>query len=524
MNAHPRSLAILAAALALTGCTVGPTYHAPHEPIAATFNTGMTIPPTTAPATRPAAPPVIIAQWWQSLGDAQLNTLVERAIQNNLDLKIALTRLQEARATEYVVSGGTLPYLEASGAAGRGTGTNSTKGRVAGPLNAGTNTTGLKEITQVVGFDAGWEIDLWGRFRRELEAAAADTQAAAEARNFVLVTLVADVARAYMDVRSAQLRLAIAQENVATAQQTFDLAQGRFQRGLTNELDVALAQRQLATAQSKVSPLTATITQAQRRVAILLGLPPDALYAELKNTVAIPDPPGQLAVGVPPELLRRRPDIRQAERQLAAETARIGIATADLFPRVAITGGFGLQGQGLGRTPTANSLIWSVGPTAVLPILDFGRIDSMIELEDLRTRELLFNYRRIVLNAVQEVDDAVSNYAAQRDQLSHLDTAIAASQRAVTLATGRYERGLIDFLNVLDAQRQLYDLEDQYTVAHESAVLQFVALYKALGGGWESYQSVPAIRTPLPAILAAGAYVTGHRPPPDMPSEDKQKK
>jgi NodT family efflux transporter outer membrane factor (OMF) lipoprotein len=505
-------LTIVATALALAGCVVGPDYHAPRESLSAGFNTGMvdTV-ATSAPGTQPATRPDV-SHWWQSLGDAELDSLVDRAVQNNIDLKIALTRLQEARATEYVISGGTLPYLEGSGAAARGSGTNSTKGRVTGPLNAATNTTGLKEITQVVGFDAGWEIDLWGRFRRELEAAAADTQAVAEIRNFVFVTLVADVARGYMDMRTAQLRLAIAQANIATAQQTFDLAQGRFQRGLTNELDVALARRQLAIAQSKVAPLTATIGQAQRRVAVLLGLQPDALYEELQATRNIPEPPDQLTVGVPADLLRRRPDIRQAERQLAAETARIGVATADLFPRVAITAGFGLQGQGLGRTPTSDSLIWSAGPAAIVPILDFGRIDSMIHLEDMRTQSLLLNYRRVVLNAVQEVDDAVSNYAAQRDQLLHLSTAIDASQRAVTLAMGRYERGLIDFLNVLDAQRQLYDLEDQYTIANEASVLQFVALYKALGGGWESYQSVPPLRTPLPAIIAAGAYALGAYP------------
>ena len=505
-----RWLAVLAAVGALGGCAVGPNYRLPMVALAPDFDIGTTMPAVPTPATQPTTRPVDAAVWWNSLDDPELNSLVQRAIQNNFDLKIALARLQEARATEYVVRGGTLPYLEGSGGAGRGSGTNSTKGRVAPPLNAGTNTTGLKEITQVVGFDAGWELDFWGRFQRELEAAAADTQAAAEARNYVLVTLIADVVRTYMDVRTTHLRLAITARNIATAQATFDLAQGRFERGLTNELDVELARRQLAVERGTVAPLTATLMQAKRSLAVLLGISPEALYRELDVPGALPEPPGQLRIGVPADLLRRRPDIRQAERRLAAETARIGVATADLFPRVALTGGVGLQGQGLGRTPDVSKFIWSVGPTAEVPILDFGRIDSMIELEDLRTQELLYNYRKTVLDALQEVDDAINNYAAQRDRLAQLADAITASQRAVILATGRYNRGLIDFLNVLDAQRQLYDLENQYTLAHESEVLEFIALYKALGGGWESYQSVPAIRTPLPAILAAGAYAVGY--------------
>ncbi len=517
MKLNYKWFVVLAALTASAGCEVGPNYHAPQISTESSFNTGHALPsfsPATQPATQPNVRPVNAAQWWRSLNDPELDSLVERAIQNNLDLKIALSRLQEARATEYVVSGGTLPYLEGSAGAGRGSGTNSTKGKVAAPLNTATNTTGLREITQVMGFDAGWEIDLWGRFRRELEASAADTQAATEARNFVLVSLIADVARAYMDVRTTQIRLAIANQNIATAQETYELANGRLQRGLTNGLDVELARRQLAIEQATVAPLAATVKQAQRRVAVLLGLSPETLYAELNKTTNLPDPPAQLTVGVPADLLRRRPDIRQAERQLAAETARIGIATADLFPRVALTAGFGLQGQGLGRTPTSNSMIWSVGPSAVVPILDFGRIDSMIELEDYRTRELLYNYRRTILDAVQEADDAIDNYTAQRDRLTQLHEAIDASQRAVILATGRYNRGLIDFLNVLDAQRALYDLEDQYTVAQEAEVLQFAALYKALGGGWESYQAVPDIRRPLPAIIAAGAYVVGNNSAP----------
>jgi NodT family efflux transporter outer membrane factor (OMF) lipoprotein len=451
--------------------------------------------------------PIDLARWWQSLDDPELNALIERAIQSNLDLKIALNRLQEARAGEYVVSGGTMPLVDLAGAAARSSGNDSTRGRIPGPIHSGANTAGLQEITHVAGFDAGWELDLFGRFRREVEAARADTQTAAEARNVVLISLISDVARAYTDTRALQLRLAVARENIRTQEQTDQFVRGRRKQGLANDLEVALADRQLATVGSNVAPLEAAIAESQRRAAVLLGMLPQELHAELQQPGNLPSPPERIEPGLPVALLRRRPDVRESERQLAASTARIGVATANLFPRVAITGAYGFQGQGLGRTPVENKMIWSLGPQAYWPLLDFGTIDALIEVQDFRTRELLYDYRRTVLRAVEEVDNAISNYTAQRDRLDQLGTALEASRQAVNLATQRYERGLTDFLNVLDAQRQLYELQDQYAVAQQAVVIQFIALYKALGGGWETYQKVPDIRHPQPAVLAVGREV-----------------
>ncbi|HXE51687.1 MAG TPA: TolC family protein, partial [Tepidisphaeraceae bacterium] len=230
----------------------------------------------------------------------------------------------------------------------------------------------------------------------------------------------------------------------------------------------------------------------------------------------LPLPPSAIAPGLPVDLLRRRPDIRQAERELAASTARIGVAVANLYPRVALTGAFGFQGQGLGQTPVLNKTIWSFGPAAYWPVLDFGVLDSIVQEQDLRTREQMFNYRRIILRAVAEVDNAISNYNAQREQVDRLNEAVAASERAVTLATQRYERGLTDFLNVLDAQRQLYGLQDQQAVAQEEMVLQYIAIYKALGGGWENYQQIPTIRKPQPAVIAAGREALAPTKQPDQ--------
>ena len=497
-------VAIAAAIVAVsTGCAMGPNYHVPATPMPASFDAGPASPPATRPTQPAIGQPVDIARWWQSLNDPELDSLVERAVRANLDLRIALTRLQEVRAQELVVTGGTLPLIDFAAAAGRGSGSDSTRGRVPGPLHSADNTKGLKEITETAGFDAIWEIDLFGRFTRQIEAARADSQAAFEARNAVLISVVADVARTYSDERDLRQRLAVARQNLATQQQTVGLVTNRFRQGITNELDVALAERELASVQATIAPLQAMVAQADRRIAVLLGELPQDLYRELQQKGNLPGTPEKLETGLPIDLLRRRPDIRQAERELAASTARIGLATANLFPRVALSGAFGFQGQGLGQTPVSEKSIWSLGPTAYWPLLDFGVLDSIIEFQDLRTQELLATYRRAVLLAVEEVENAISNYSAQRNRLDRLNDAVAASERAVSLATQRYDRGLTDFLNVLDAQRQLYGLQDQQAVCHEAVIVQYIALYKGLGGGWESQQKVPNIRHPQPAVLAS---------------------
>jgi NodT family efflux transporter outer membrane factor (OMF) lipoprotein len=494
-----KRMSVLVVSVALSGCTVGPDYHTPTTTMPGAF-TSMS--PSTQPAAAARKQPVDIAMWWNSFSDPELDSLIDRALAANFDLEIALTRLQEARTMEVAVEGPALPSLEASGGAGGGTGTNATKGRISPPLNAASNTTGLKEITQIAGFDAGWELDLFGRYRREIEAARYDTQAAAEARNAVLIAVVADVARAYVDNRALQMRIAIIRGNIRAEQQMVDLVQERFNRGLTNELDLVLAQRQLATLQSEVAPLEDQAASSQRRLAVLIGDYPDELSAELRQPAPLPDVPSQIQPGLPIELLRRRPDIREAERQLAAGTARVGQAIANLFPRVGVTAGAGWQGEGLGRVPQVSSFIWSAGPTAYWPLLDFGTLDAMIQIQDLRTHELFVEYKRTIINAVEEVENAIGGYDAQQQRLGDLQSALVASQRAVDLAQHRYERGLTDFLNVLDAERELYDLQDQYAVAQETSIVQFIALCKAIGGGWEQYQRIPPIRRPLPAIAA----------------------
>jgi NodT family efflux transporter outer membrane factor (OMF) lipoprotein len=401
--------------------------------------------------------------------------------------------------------------LDITAAGGRGTGSNSTRGRIGAPLNAGTNTKGLDEITHVAGFDAAWELDLFGGISRAIEAARADVQVAEEDRKQVLVSVVADTVRTYADLRSLQVRLRIARDNVAAQQRTVDLVRVRLDRGLGNELDVVLAERQLSSALARIAPLEASVREAERRIAVLLGRPPQDLYAELDAPGLIPGLGAETDIGVPLELVRRRPDIRRAERQIAASNARIGVATAQLFPQVAITAGLGFQGQGLGVTPVTNSLIWSIGPSVRWPILDFGRVDAQIQQQTFRTRELLLVYRKTVLQGIEEVENAMSGYAAQRNRLEQLTVAVASSQQAVNLATQRFDLGLTDFLNVLDAQRQLYDLQDQLATSQQAAATQLIALYKSLGGGWEQYRAPAPPPGPQPAVVAMGREIVGAR-------------
>ena len=318
--------------------------------------------------------------------------------------------------------------------AGRGTGSNLTRGRVSPPLNSASNTAGLHQINYLGGFDATWEIDMFGRYRRAIEAARYDTQAAAAARNVVLITVVADVTRAYVDMRGLQMQLAVLRQNIRTAQQSVDLVQARFDRGIINELDVTLARRQLATFQSQVAPLAAQITAAQYAIAVLIGQFPEDVAKELEQPGLVPQVPEKIDAGLPLDLIRRRPDIREAERQLAGATARIGVATANLFPRVAITAGAGGQGQGLGVTPVVNQSVMVRRRTSDLAVARLWHAGCLVDVADLRTHALLVNYKQTVLNAVQEVDTAITGYAAQQDRLRNLGDALAASQRAVSLA------------------------------------------------------------------------------------------
>ncbi|MCI0465804.1 MAG: efflux transporter outer membrane subunit [Beijerinckiaceae bacterium] len=486
-------------AIALASCAVGPDYQTPDLALPSSF-----LPPVVQIAQKGARKPAVdLIEWWRSLRDPMLNSLVERAIESNLDLEIALTRLQAARTQELVVIGVSLPAGGATGGGAAGTGTDLTISRTSQVLRSAENSANLRKRAVAGGFDAAWELDIFGKFRRELEAATYTAESLADARDWVLVTVAADVARAYLEMRALQGELAVLRKNIAVARASRDVAKTRFEQGITNELDVALAERHLATLEAGVAPFQAQIAATQNVIAVLLGKFPEDLAKELARPGKLPALPAEIPQGLPIDLLRRRPDIHAAERQLAAATARIGVATADLFPRLIVSGALGGQGGPRSSAAIPITFIGAAGPGVYWPLLDFGTLDAIADIAELQAHELLVNYKQTILTAVQHVDDAVAAYSAARKRLEGLNRALAAARQATKLATERYNRGLTDYLNVLDAQRQEFDLEEQYVSTQRGAAEQLIALYKALGGGWEPHEFIPPLKQPQPAIIAA---------------------
>lgn len=491
----------LATLALLDGCTIlGPDYQAPQPRLPAHFQ---------APPEAPDAPKLDLTHWWRSLQDPELDRLIELAQAANPDLAIAVTRLQIAEEQESQLLGVALPRAEAAAASGRGTGSDDTRGRVPSVLTSASNTSKTKTIGQLAGFDFAWEADLFGQYRRAIEAGNADIEAAKAGYDGVLITLIADVARGYLDYRSLQISLAVLQQNIQAARQARDFVKIRYERGLTNALDSTLAERELARLEAQSAPLEAARDAALSVIAALIGDSAASFGPSLTDIKPLPILPKSIDPGLPPEMLRRRPDLRQAERQLAAATARIGVAIGALFTRVSLAGAVGAQFPALG---TGNGThIWSFGPQAIWPLLDFGTIDAAVEIADINARGQLLAYRRAVINAVRDVDVALVAYRAQQERVAKLLYAVAEGEDALRLANERYSRGLSDYLNVADAERQLYALESDLVQAQQSAADAFVTLCKVLGGGWEDGPDLPAARRPDPAIIAMFARLAAPR-------------
>ena len=492
----------LSCALLFAGCTAGPNYHRPSYTLPAEYRAASTAPVTYGPPA-PTTRPLDLARWWEALHDSELDSLLDRAVASNLDLQVAIDRLQAARSQEAVFFGSELPSLRLSGTAGIGTGNSQARsGNVDGPLNVASDTAGLRQVTHVLGVDTYFDTDLFGGLRREGQAVSADAAAAGEFRNQVLVTLLGDVARGYIAIRTLQARLDIAQQAIDSESKNAGVVRDRYQRGITNELDSELADRELATTQATLEPLRANLLAEERQLSVLLGEAPDELMGELNNRQDLPVPPTEVDEGLPGDLLRRRPDVRQAEAQLIASNARLGVATAALYPRLVLSAAGGVEGQGLGRKPDVTRSIWDFGPSIFFPLLDFGVIDAQIQAQDQETRASVANYRKTILLAVEDVENNLSNYDAERSRLMNLTNAVDAARRAFNTANQRYERGLTDFLYVVDAERQLFSLEDQQAVSQNSSVSDFIGVCQSLGGGWQGYAPPAPLKAPLPAIFA----------------------
>jgi outer membrane protein, multidrug efflux system len=474
----------------LSGCMVGPNYRTPQAPVPAAWSEAQ-------PAEAQAG--AAVAQWWTTFKDPVLESLIARAVQSNWDLRTAAGRVREARALRGVAGADLWPTIDASGSYTRQRASENaipfSSGGASNAMPGGPTPflQGLKldqDLFQA-GFDASWEVDLFGGVRRSIEAADADLAASQEALRDTLVSLLAEVARNYMEVRGFQRRLAIAQENVQAQQDTLELTRARFNAGLTSELDVTQAASQLATTRSRIPALETSLKQGIHRLGVLLGQEPGALLTEMSTAAPIPTAPPEVPVGLPADLLRRRPDVRRAERQLAAATARVGVAAADLYPKLSLTGSLGLESLQLADLPKGASRFWSIGPMLSWPIFDAGRIRANIAVQDARTDQQLSTYEQTVLTALEEVENALVAYGREQVRRAQLVEAVEANRRAVALANDLYRNGLGTFLNVLDSEGALFASQSDLVQSEAGVSTDVVALYKALGGGWETLASAP---------------------------------
>ena len=463
-------LAMVAAALG--GCAVGPNYVKPATPVPGQF----------ADATEGAyTGEDVQARFWTQFQDPTLDRLVDDALQANHDLRIALAHLVEARAERHQAQFDLAPTVTASGGY--------TKQQFAA-VDSGFGTT-YTESYYNAGFDAFWELDFFGRVRRNIEAESAQVQGAEAGLHDAQVSVTAEVARTYFELRGEQTRFAVAWRNVENQRETLGLTQARLEAGRSTELDTARAQAQLSATLSTIGPLEAAIARSIHRLSVLTGREPSALRDLLAPPRELPELPQISAVGDPAGLLRRRPDIRVAERQLASSTALVGVAIADYFPKVTFTGNFSYAAQTPAELGTSASKGYLIGPGISWAAFDLGRVHARVAGSRARADAALATYEQTVLRALEETENSLITHARTRDSLSDAAAAAAASQTAARIARTRYEGGLVDFLDVLDAERtQLVD-EDRLAQSRTDAATSLVAVYKALGGGW---QGAPAPR------------------------------
>jgi len=461
-----RKLALLSLAALLSACAVGPNYVKPDVKTAPGFaGAGETVYNTQDP----------VAQFWTGFGDETLNQLVADSLAANTDLRVALANVKEARAFNRESKFDLAPTITTSGGY--------TKQRLSTEQSAAVF--GREQELYDAGFDASWELDLFGRVRRGVEASRAQAASAVANLQDAQVIVTAEVSRTYFDLRGAQTQLAVAQANVLNQQETLKLTQVRLDAGRGTELDTSRAQAQLSTTLATVGPLEAAVARDIHRLSVLTGREPNALTDLLAPTKELPPLPAIAAVGDPASLLRRRPDIRVAERDLAGATARIGVAIGDLFPKVSFTGTVGYVAGNASALGDSGTDSYVIAPGISWAALDVGRVRARIAGARARNEAALARYDHTVLGALEETENALVTHARARDRLAHVQQAAESSDTAARLARMRFQSGLVDFLQVLDAERTQLEAEDRLAQSRTDAATSLIAVYKALGGGWE---------------------------------------
>jgi NodT family efflux transporter outer membrane factor (OMF) lipoprotein len=462
---YPRQIAAgLSAALILSGCAaVGPNYLRPAVPVPNKWQS------PTVDASASSVDNAGLAHWWRAFHDPVLDQLIQRALTNNKDLKQAKARLLEARARRGLAQADRFPTLGANASASRN-GSSKELG------------SGLTSNQYTSGFDASWEMDIFGGKRRALEATSAQVEASEADLSAVQTSLTAEVGVNYLNLRAYAARLAVAQANLAIQTETRDIAQWRYQAGLTSSLDREQATSALEQTRAQIPVLETSLAQTKNQIAILLGINPQDLPPFA--TAPIPQADAMMNTGVPADLLRRRPDIRRAERQLAAQTAQVGVATAAQYPDFSLAGSIGLASLTSGNLFTAGARTFSIGSNASWTLFDAGRIHQNIQIQNALQAQALAQYESTVLTAFGEVENALIAYTREQERRAALTKAVAAAQSAEALARSQYAAGLIDFQSVLDTQRSLLTLQDLLVTSEAAVSSSLIQLYKALGGGW----------------------------------------
>jgi NodT family efflux transporter outer membrane factor (OMF) lipoprotein len=462
--------------LLLSGCMVGPDFKAPEAPVNPEWNARS----DPRVATQTAAD----TQWWKAFNDSALDRLVDLAYEQNLSLQMAGLRIVEARARLGITSGKQFPQLQVLGASASADGL--TK-NLANAANVDRNF-----FSYQVGFDAVWELDFWGKFRRGVESDAAGLLATVADYYYALVSLNAEVARTYTVFRTYEVLVEQARANVVLQEEGLRIAESRFRNGATSELDVTQATALLESTRASIPQLDISAQQARNALSTLLGQPSGNVDALLDGPKAIPKAPEKVAISVPAEMLRRRPDIRGAELSAAAQCARIGVAKAELYPSFSLFGSIGLaatsSGLGSHSLLSSDSLVYTAGPRISWPFFNYGRLKNNVRVEDARFQQLLVGYRETVIKAAQEVEDALVGYINSQQSMLFEQGSVDAARRAQEIAVVQYREGAVDYQRVLDAQRSQLEEENRLAQASSSVATNVIALYKALGGGWEFRQ------------------------------------
>jgi len=504
----------LLAATILSGCTVGPDFKSPDTASPASWFSFTSRQPDTTkqapvnPSATVTAP--IEAAWWGVFKDPELSALEGRVSAENLDVRVAAIRLSESRQQRNIIAADQMPTINGNAnytrekPSAKGIFSALTGGAASSGSNPATTASGTGGVAGGIpgasllqpfnlysyGFDASWELDLWGRVRREMESAKASVDASEQARRAALVSVLAELARDYVQLRGIQASADITRQNLATARDSLHLTQDRFNGGLTTQLDVENARAQVATTEAQLPQLEQQQDAAINAISLLLGEAPGALRGELAAARPVPPVPPVVPVGLPSDLLRRRPDIAQAEAQLHASTADIGVAVADFYPRIALSGSLSLQALQFKDVGSWAARQYALGPTLTLPLFEGGRLRGTLDLRQAQQQEAYINYQKTVLQGFHDVANAMDAYEAEQRRRAQLQIAVSAAGNALNLSKQRYTQGVADFLQVLDAQRTLLGAQQQLADSTTTVSTNLVAIYKALGGGWETDETV----------------------------------